>query len=491
MDEDDPKSWREAKDVKTGRTYYYHRVTRLSRWTKPPCLMTPEENHEQKSSDSIPSVEQNHHHQSDTVEVVVQKISNRDSTQLHFHAVLTSAVSNLTVIDDDNAVIDALLLIASRCGVSVETTLHLATEDNLINNLVVLMMRGTSIQCRRLSLRILCALAYCVETAECFCTNQSWVILASKAGRWVIGEIPTAVGTHTSSSSSGNGSTTNSSSNGTVDRESALLYCCFISYLLGGPAREVIGTELERTLCELLMIKKTLQRGPLDVTYLRLLTVHMSGGVMGEEGEDKNSGWGVLQALQSLASVTGRMLPGLVFLEISEAILSTTTTKSPSSSPHSDDPMEERIEAFLLVWGGLSCLQGLVTGRRVVDQVRARARTLLLQCMARFEFVRERVLNGYASLTMDLSALSLPTSPPSSSSTPLLSGPTTQTMVTMMMMCDVVWTVQRRKNSDLDGGSNDVSVATTSASWRLPSATVYARCPGLFVFLGSNDLHQH
>ena len=153
--------------------------------------------------------------------------------------------------------------------------------------------------------------------------------------------------------------------------------------------------------------------------------------------------------------------------------------------------MEERIEAFLLVWGGLSCLQGLVTGRRVVDQVRARARTLLLQCMARFEFVRERVLNGYASLTMDLSALSLPTSPPSSSSTPLLSGPTTQTMVTMMMMCDVVWTVQRRKNSDLDGGSNDVSVATTSASWRLPSATVYARCPGLFVFLGSNDLHQH
>jgi hypothetical protein len=206
----------------------------------------------------------------------------------------------------------------------------------------------------------------------------------------------------------------------------------------------------------------------------------MSGGSMGEEGEDKNSGWGVLQALQSLASVTGRMLPGLVFLEISETILSTTTNKSPSSPSHSDDPTEERIEAFLLVWGGLSCLQGLVTGRRVADQVRTRARTLLLQCLARFEFVRERMLNGYTSLTMDMSVLSLPTSPPSSSSSPSLSGPITQTMVTMMMMCDVVWTVQRRKNSDVVGGSSGISVAATSASWRLPSATVYARCPGLF-----------
>ena len=482
MDENDPKSWREAQDAKTGRTYYYHRVTRLSRWTKPPCLMTPEENHERLSNDSVSlSAEHNHHNQASTVEAVAeQKFSNRDivgdSTQLHFHAVLTSAVGNLTAMDDNNAVIDALLLIASRCGVSVETTLHLATEDNLINNLVVLMMRGTTIQCRRLSLRILCALAYCVETAECFCTNQSWVILASKAGRWVIGEIPT-VGTN-SSSSGGHSSTTNSSSSsGTVDRESALLYCCFISYLLGGPAREVIGTELERTLCELLMIKKTLQRGPLDVTCLRLLTVHMSGGAMGDEGEDENSGWGVLQALQSLASVTGRMLPGLVFLEISEAVLSTTTS-SPTSSLLSDDQTEERIEAFLLVWGGLSCLQGLVTGRHVVDQVRAKARALLLQCLARFEFVRERVLNGYASLTMDLSALSLPTSPPSSSSSlssPSFTAPTTQSMMTMMMMCDVVWTVQRRKTIDLVAGSS----GATCASWRLPSATVYARCPGL------------
>ena len=462
--------------------------------------MTPEENDEQISNAGVssPTEQHNHDNQTTTEEIVTQKISNRDvvgdSTQLHFHAVLTSAVGNLTIIDDDNAVIDALLLIASRCGVSVETTLHLATEDNLINNLVVLMMRGTSIQCRRLSLRILCALAYCVETAECFCTNQSWVILASKAGRWVIGELPAAaaqgsavVGTNSSSSGS-NGSTTNSTSSsssssgggGAVDRESALLYCCFISYLLGGPAREVIGTELERTLCELLMIKKTLQRGPLDITCLRLLTVHTSGGAIGDECEDENSGWGVLQALQSLASVTGRMLPGLVFLEISEAVLSTTTTWPPSSSQLSDEQTEERIEAFLLVWGGLSCLQGLLTGRRVVDQVRARARALLLQCLARFEFVRERVLNGYASLTMDLSTLSLPVSPSSSStSSPSLSGPTTQTMMTMMMMmCDVVWTVQRRKSSDLVTGSSGVGSATTCASWRLPSATVYARCPG-------------
>ena len=32
---DDPKQWRSAVDPKTGRTYWYHRVSRVSTWVKP------------------------------------------------------------------------------------------------------------------------------------------------------------------------------------------------------------------------------------------------------------------------------------------------------------------------------------------------------------------------------------------------------------------------------------------------------------------------
>ena len=206
MDDDDPKAWRTAVDGRTGREYYYHRVTRVSRWTRPPCLealLHTDETHQQpqqhqhqheetavserKATSVIPTPDDDD--DDDDVAAVeaaaVDASGGSSSVGGAFHAALADAVHSLiSSHDDDDAVADALMLIASGCGVSVETTLQLATADDLINNLVVLMMRGAAdVHCRRLALRVLCALAYCVETAECFRTNQSWVILASKAGR--------------------------------------------------------------------------------------------------------------------------------------------------------------------------------------------------------------------------------------------------------------------------------------------------------------------
>ena len=36
---DDPAQWRSAKDPKSGRTYWYHRVNRISTWIMPPFLV--------------------------------------------------------------------------------------------------------------------------------------------------------------------------------------------------------------------------------------------------------------------------------------------------------------------------------------------------------------------------------------------------------------------------------------------------------------------
>ena len=35
---DDPSAWRSATDVKSGRTYWYHRATRQTTWNMPACL---------------------------------------------------------------------------------------------------------------------------------------------------------------------------------------------------------------------------------------------------------------------------------------------------------------------------------------------------------------------------------------------------------------------------------------------------------------------
>jgi hypothetical protein len=156
------------------------------------------------------------------------------------------------------------------------------------------------------------------------------------------------------------------SSAAAVDRESALLYCCFISFLLGSPARDVIGNELERTLCELLTIAPPQGRPrsavAVDVTHLRLLTAAslpaMDGSGDIDDDGDGSSGWGVLQALCRLTTEGGRTLPGLVLLEIVDGFLATQP--------------EDRAEKFLMAWGGLAALLGVVAGRRSDDTVRAR-----------------------------------------------------------------------------------------------------------------------
>jgi hypothetical protein len=205
-----------------------------------------------------------------------------------------------------------------------------------------------------------------------------------------------------------------------------------------------------------------------DVTHLRLLTAASLPALDGSGDIDDDgggsSGWGVLQALCRLTTEGGRTLPGLVLLEIVDGFLATQP--------------EDRAEKFLMAWGGLAALLGVVAGRRGDDTVRARARASLLRCVARYECAREGVVRSYAALVGDLSALSLPAvaaaAVPSSSSS-------SSSVAHLMTMCDVEWVVQQRRSGPDAGTESGGGRAAAAAVWwrrggcRAPPCTPAAR----------------
>lgn len=399
---EDPEQWRSAVDQKTGKTYWYHRVTRISRWSKPSFLSSSNErsfeNSEKDTSISNDlmrkkAIADNYNNEAansaDAQRITIRYILTEPqdygcSTESTYESmgnpirdscvILSNAVSCLTSSDEDSRV-DALLFLSSKCGTDNVASAQLAYAENLLSNLVIIISRGGSRKCRRLALKILCSLAIYEQSSFVFEDNQSWVIIAHKFLHWE------------------------------GDKESTLLFCILICCLLTGPARNVIPTETIESVGDLLgfMMDDYVdysKSGQIDLASLKLISPTPSSSSSSSSFSPVN--WSFLYHL-FIAAEGGHDTPALLLL----VLLSSAVGSIPSPTD-SQLEMETRngndlslVYDVLHVGGGASILQGLCTTTRVTQDVRNRARKLLLEGMAKSSYLRERVLDNFLGLSLD------------------------------------------------------------------------------------------
>ena len=406
---EDPEQWRSAIDQKTGRTYWYHRVTRISRWSKPSFTSSRNESSLENSEKDTSifndlirkkTISDNYNYEvansvdaqririgcivtepfrmpqdyGVSTESTYESMGNpiRDSC-----VILSNAVSCLTSSDEDSRV-DALLFLSSKCGTDNEASAQLAYAENLLSNLIIMISRGGSKKCRRLALKILCSLAICEQSSFVFEDNQSWVIIAHKFLHWE------------------------------GDKESTLLFCILICCLLTGPARNVIPTETIESVGDLLgfMMDDYLdysKNGQIDLASLQLISPTPSSSSTSSSPSSFLPGnWSFLYHL-FIAAEGGHDTPALLLLVLLSSAIG--SIPSPTDSPLE---METRngndlslVYDILHVGGGASVLQGLCTTTRVTQDVRNRARKLLLEGMSKSTYLRERVLDNFLGLSLD------------------------------------------------------------------------------------------
>ena len=394
-DADDPQQWRSATDPKSGRTYWYHRVTRISTWVKPPYVDhqmcssveasvkdSPDRNpdniswnrrtHEENYRSNGLSVEPwKDIPSSDIVESYSYKraANGEDSPRNNISNIISCLTSS-----DESSRVDALLLLSSRCGVAVEVSVQLANSEFLLNNLAVIILRGSSNQCRRLALKILCSLAICEDTASAFQENQSWVTISQRFLHWE------------------------------GDKESTLLFCIFICCLLERPTRNMISSETVESIGDLLGFmlddyRKFPNSGMIDLNSLQLLTSRTSVSFCAED-------WSFLYTLFSGAE-HGRNVSSVLLLVILSSVIGAVSGVDDSHS-ESDDKSANNVDVaynVLRTGGGASTLLGLSTSRRVTDEVRERSKELLLEGMSKSAYLRERILDNFYSMSVDHNSL--------------------------------------------------------------------------------------
>ena len=166
--EDLPANWRSVVDPNTGRTYWYHRKTRISTWTKPACLnddLAPQN----------PSVSK--------VEAVRGKNSNGSGVtkqdtkpkQLSLSESIDRSLAN-----KDNANLQLLMSYIKPINPKA-----VAAQQGLISSLVNIITQTNLPAARQAGLRCLWSLSRdrkCV--ANNFHSNQSWVSLISHYHKW-------------------------------------------------------------------------------------------------------------------------------------------------------------------------------------------------------------------------------------------------------------------------------------------------------------------
>ena len=210
----DPTQWRSAEDPKTGREYWYHRVDRISTWIKPPCLFGAttniveidrrailtalNDNHEEGKGDncrkfsavrnnleSYYSAENDEFLDGQEIDGNPEYMSNgmKDDLSDDLSVTLSNAVSCLTSSDEYSRV-DALLFLSSRCGTNAKTSAQLASSENFLDSIVVIIIEGRSKKCRQLALKILCSISICKEASSIFVQNQSWMKISHKYRLW-------------------------------------------------------------------------------------------------------------------------------------------------------------------------------------------------------------------------------------------------------------------------------------------------------------------
>jgi hypothetical protein len=195
------EEWRSAVDERTGRTYWYHRITRESTWTKPQCLMNL------SSADDLKSLikpnEDSHNENEKGYQILLQMLEGLGGPDV---------LVELLHEQSPDLQQEAIQLFLSCCIPS--TVYYLAKEFGAIDGLInIIMLSSTGTPTRRNALRSLCCLALNQSSHEFFETNQGWISLAVHFMKW-------------------------------PDIESTLLFIILICLLLNGKARSLISKDI-------------------------------------------------------------------------------------------------------------------------------------------------------------------------------------------------------------------------------------------------------
>jgi hypothetical protein len=192
------EEWRSAIDERTGRTYWYHRITRESTWTKPPCLQSAE------SLQSLPKQQnENSNDHEKGFQILLQMLEGLGGPDI---------LVELLHEQSPDLQQEAIQLFLSCCIPS--TVFYLAKEFGAIDGLInIIMLSSTETPTRRNALRSLCCLALNQSAHEFFVTNQGWISLAVHFMKW-------------------------------PDIESTLLFIILICLLLSGKARSLISKDI-------------------------------------------------------------------------------------------------------------------------------------------------------------------------------------------------------------------------------------------------------
>jgi hypothetical protein len=233
---------------------------------------------------------------------------------------ISNAVSCLTSSNEYSR-IDAMLLLSSRCCIDVETSVQLTQTENLLDNLITIISGGDSKKCRRMSLKILCSLASCVDdnVKHAFYGNQSWVIISGKFEQW-------------------------------NDDEAVLLYCIMVSLLDKGPAQAVMSREMKNRL-ENWVVESLYsydienRKNYFDLMNLRLLSFPTDSSCSSRPDD-----WGILYSLYLIAEGIGE--PDTLSSLSALSLLLILT-----HSIHSEQIMK--------LGGGSTCLLGLCTASNI------------------------------------------------------------------------------------------------------------------------------
>jgi hypothetical protein len=353
-------------DPKSGRTYWYHRIKRISTWLKPVFIsdqnklrlngndiedlslsvdldfnqaikendyLMKTEFRDIRSSNEIKTVDNATHYddklqqkqqdeqrlQNDTGQSKNRKLDTL-SSDFSTATSISNAVSCLTSSNEYSR-IDAMLLLSSRCCIDVETSVQLTQTENLLDNLITIISGGDSKKCRRMSLKILCSLASCDDdnVKHAFYGNQSWVIISGKFEQW-------------------------------NDDEAVLLYCIMVSLLDKGPAQAVMSREMKNRL-ENWVVESLYsydienRKNYFDLMNLRLLSFPTDSSCSSRPDD-----WGILYSLYLIAEGIGE--PDTLSSLSALSLLLILT-----HSIHSEQIMK--------LGGGSTCLLGLCTASNI------------------------------------------------------------------------------------------------------------------------------
>jgi hypothetical protein len=328
------EDWRTAVDERTGRTYWYHRITRESTWTKPKCFETIDISQSPSSS----SLLFDHHHDITTEKGYV--------TLLQMLEGLGGPDVLVELLHDQSPDLqnEAIQLFLSCCLPS--TVFYLAKEPGAIDGLInIIMSTATTTPTRRLALRSLCSLALNSDARDYFVSSQGWISLAVHFMKW-------------------------------PDLESTLLFIILISLLLfSEQTRSLITTDILVLLSQFLdhhcpSYEPDKYGNVPSTLHLSVFDTHPSSqGVSLLDGT-------VLTHFAGIINVHGEGLPGRILLTLAGHCLRSPSLPLPicfcvdHSLPFTlCRCREEKYASIFIAKGGINALQ-LLCGSSTISPVR-------------------------------------------------------------------------------------------------------------------------